>query len=104
MLIYYFIFILILSSGMGLYIYHNYAYRIFDSRYDIPVRSSFDYQNCQIDGSCRNAFSKDPSVPPMPNLRPPFMGKNRLCLKSTYVPIQLPKLFFNKNYTSNIFS
>jgi hypothetical protein len=98
MLLYYFILIIILSSGIGVYMYHNYAYNIFDRQYDIPLRSSFNHQNCQLDGSCLTPFSNDPNVPPMPNLRSPFMGRNKICLKSTYVPITLPQMFFTRNY------
>jgi hypothetical protein len=102
MLIYYLILIIIFGSGIGVYLYKNYAYRIYDSQYDIPYRSSFDYLNCQLDGSCLTPFSQDPTVPPMPKLRPPIIGKNRICLKSPYVSIHLPEFFFNKKYGCGI--
>jgi hypothetical protein len=98
MLIYFFILLVIFSSSIGVYFYKNYAYRNFDSRYDIPFRSSFDHQNCQLDGTCLNKLSNDPTVPPRPTLRPPFLGRNKICLKSPYVAVNLPEIFFTKNY------
>jgi hypothetical protein len=104
MLLFYSILVLLLGSGIAVYVYTNYAYRMYDSQYDIPRHSSFDYQNCQLDRSCWTKFSKDKSVPPMPRLRPPFMGSNKVCLKSPYISVDMPRVFFTPNYGWNAYA
>ena len=104
MLLYYFILILLLGSGIAAYIYTAYAYQIYDTRYDIPYRSGFDHQNCQIDRSCWVPYSTAPDIPEMPKLRPPFMGSNKICLKSPYVARGMPPVFFQPRYGWNAYA
>jgi len=92
MLLYYFIAIFILSSGIAIFVYRTLAYKMNDGLYDIPLRSSFDYQNCQIDRSCWVPYTE--SIPAMPALRPPYIGINSVILQNNYQSIQLPEIFF----------
>ena len=92
MLFYYFIAVLLFTSGIAIFLYRTYAYKINDWLYDIPLRSSFDYQNCQIDRSCWVPYTE--SIPAMPELRPPHMGLNIVNLNSNYQSIPLPDIFF----------
>ncbi len=93
MLFYYFIAVLLFSSGIAIFMYRTYAYRINDWLYDIPIRSSFDYQNCKIDRSCWVPYTE--RIPAMPALRPPYMGINIVNLESNYKSVPLPTIFFN---------
>jgi hypothetical protein len=97
MLFYYIIIILILSSGIAMYLSSTYAYKIYDAIYGIPKNSSFDYQNCQIDRSCWVPYTE--VVPGMPALRSPYIGVNHVYLQSNYQSIPLPEMYY-KRYTN----
>ena len=96
MLFFYLILTLLLGSGVAIYIYTTSAYKIYDSRYDIPYRSGFDKQNCQIDRSC---WVNSDRIKP----RPPFIGQNNILLKSNFIDRELPDVFFSPNYGRNAF-
>ena len=102
MLFFYLILTLLLGSGVAIYIYTTMAYKIYDSQYDIPYRSGFDKQNCQIDRSCWVKYTSNDPI--MPKLRPPFIGKNNIQLKSTFVDREMPAVFFTPNYGWNAYA
>lgn len=88
------IILLILGTTILLFIVPKYIKN--DRLQSIPLRSSFNYQNCKLDKSCW-VSNKDMTPRSYPRL-----SRNYVINRNQFEGPELPKLFFDRNFGKNI--
>lgn len=91
-MLYYILIALLTVSVIAVLVFPS--YRIFDPIYGYSGKGGFDYQNCQLDGTCwvqpNNTGANVPKIP----LSPPKMAWNSIHIRDDMKGIQLPPVFF----------
>lgn len=88
------IILLILGTTILLFIVPKYI--VSDRQQSIPMRSSFNYQNCKLDNSCW-VKNKD-----MMRRSHPRLSRNYVINRNQFEGPELPKLFFHRNFGKNV--